>query len=232
MTRIVFLAYALTHAAILLRLLTARTRGPGMPIVAGVAAGLAYDNSLIAAGALIGAGPLLEALSWPRFALHAAFTPFIIQAAWQIAGAAGVPWTRRPGAGRFIWLVIAALATWGIGFDLAGLELQPACLGDTLRYTSSTPPPQFCDPGQVSLPGHGPPVPSIATVIACLLLGIAVWRFAAWPWLSIAAMLMFIAAALPASQLGPLTGNGGEVILLTGLAASTLRFARERSRGR
>ena len=59
-----------------------------------IAAGLVYDNFIIAIGATIGAGELLITLSWPRFALHAICTPFTMIAIWQIADAADFRWAR------------------------------------------------------------------------------------------------------------------------------------------
>jgi len=226
MLTVLFSAYALAHLAMfvwLLRMLRAGAT-PGAAIVALVAAGLTYDNGMIALGSAIGIGPLLETLSWPRFALHAAFTPFIMVAAWQMARAAGIAWALNARACAVLWLLVAAMVAYGVFFDLLGLDVQPACLGDTLRYSSSTPAPQFCSPDQVQLPGHGPPVPSIVTVIICLIVGGGLWRRAGWPWLFAAALAMFIAAGIPQSQTGPVFGNGGEVMLQAGFTITAWRI--------
>ena len=226
MLTVLFSAYALAHLAMfvwLLRMLRAGAT-PAAAIVALVAAGLTYDNGMIALGSAIGIGPLLETLSWPRFALHAAFTPCIMVAAWQMARAAGIAWALNAQAYSVLWLLVAAMVAYGVFFDLLGLEVQPACLGDTLRYSSSTPAPQFCSPDQVQLPGHGPPVPSIVTVIICLIVGGGLWRRAAWPWLFAAALAMFIAAGIPQTQTGPVFGNGGEVILQAGFTMTASRI--------
>ena len=126
-----------------------------------------------------------------------------------------------------LWLLVLGLSAYGIYVDLAGgLELQLACVGDTIRYTSSAPPAQFCSPDQVSLPGHGPPIPSIATVIVSIAIGAALWRSTGWPWLLITAAIMFVAAGAPQAALGPTFGNLGEVILQAGFAATLWRFSR------
>ena len=221
-----FSVYALIHFSLLVWLVSRmrRERVPGGLIIAFVAAGLTYDNATIALGSQIGMGSLLEALSWPRFALHAAFTPFVMVAAWQMARSAGVSWTIKPLAQAGLWAIVLAMVAYGVFIDLVGLEIQPACLADTLRYSSSTPPPQFCSPEQVRLPGHGPPVPSIITVIICLIAGAGIWWRRRWPWLAIAAVIMFVAAGVPASRFGPSAGNGGEVILQLGLVLTAWRF--------
>ncbi len=231
MVTALFTTYALAHLAMLVWLLGTMRKEPmpGAVIVALVALGLTYDNSMIALGRAIGVGPVLEALSWPRFALHAACTPFVMAAAWRMARAARVSWALNARAYAALWILVVAMSAYGIFFDLAGLEVQPACLGDTLRYSSSTPPPQFCSPEQVQLPGHGPPIPSIVTVIICLIVGGGLWRQARWPWLLATASMMFVAAGLPQSHAGPAFGNGGEVILQAGLAMTAWRMRRART---
>jgi hypothetical protein len=222
-----FAGYAVVHLGLFLRLLGASRDAavPGGLLIAFVSAGLTYDNALIAAGSVIGPGPLLESLSWPRFALHAAFTPLLMVAAWRILGAAGRAPATRPGWGMVVGVLVVSMSAWGIGFDLVGLQIQPACLGDTLRYTTSTAGPQLCFEGQVPLPSHGPPVPSIVTVVFCIAAGLGLWRGAGWPWLAAAAVFMFAAAGAPGARLGPSIGNLGEVVLQAGLALTALRFS-------
>lgn len=224
---LIFTAYALAQLLILAALLGMRLRGPapGWAVLALVAAGLAYDNGVIAAGATLGDGELLRALSWPRFALHAAGTPLIMLAAWQIARAAQLDWTRRRRNFYLLVTLMLAMSAWGVGTDLVGLQWQLACHGDTLRYSTSAPPSQACYPQQQPLPPHGPPLPSIVTVLACLGAGWSLWRQRRWPWLLLAALAMLIAAALPQARFGLLPGNGGEVLLLAALAGAGRRFS-------
>lgn len=230
----IFAAYSTAHfviAASLLWLLARHGSAPGALIVALVSLGLVYDNGVLSLGHLWGPGPTLEAISWPRFALHAALTPFLMLAAWQVARAAGLSWAFNQRATLVLGILVVVMAAWGIFFDLVGLELQTACIGDNLRYTSSAPPSQLCSPLDEPLPGHGPPIPSIMVVLVAIAVGIGLWRARGWPWMTLAAVAMFIAAGVPASNLGLLPGNGGEVLLQTGLAASVFRFSGNRRRG-
>ncbi len=235
MFSLIFLGYSLAHLAIAISLIRLLGRGyvPGAIFVTFVGLALVFDNAMIAFGARIGAGDFLETLSYPRFAMHAAFTPFLMLVAWLIAKAAGLAWTENKLLYAALWMLVLSMSGYGIYVDLlGGLELQPACLGDTLRYTSSAPPPQFCYPDQVSLAGHGPPIPSIVTCIVCLIVGFALWRAKAWRWLLAAATFMLLAAGAPQATLGPTLGNLGEVVLQAGFAATLWRFAPKNIRHR
>ena len=227
-----FAGYAIAHFVIatsLVVLLLKRGYVAGAIFVAFTSFALTFDNGMIAFGANIGPGDLLLSLSKPRFYMHAAFTPFLMFVAWMLAERAELGFTQNRVLYFAMWTLVLGMSAWGIYVDLAGgLELQVACLGDTLRYTSSAPPPQFCSPDQVSLPGHGPPIPSIATVIVGTLIGAALWRATGWPWLMITSVFMFAAAGAPQGNLGPAIGNFGEIVLQAGFAASLWRFSKPR----
>jgi hypothetical protein len=227
-----FASYALAHFVIVISLVVLLMRRgyvAGAPFVAFTSLALTFDNGMIAYGANIGPGELLLTLSKPRFYMHAAFTPFLMFVAWLLAERAGLAFTRNRALYFATWALVLGMSALGIYVDLAGgLELQVACLGDTLRYTSSAPPQQFCSPDQVSLPGHGPPIPSIATVIVGTIIGAALWRATGWPWLMLSSVFMFAAAGAPQANLGPSIGNFGEVVLQAGFAASLWRFSKPR----
>ena len=228
----IFAGYALAHFAIatsLVVLLVKRGYVTGAIFVAFTSFALTFDNGMIAYGANIGPGDLLISLSKPRFFMHAAFTPFLIFVAWTLADRAGLEFTRKRSLYLAMWALTLGMAAWGIYVDLAGgLQLQVACLGDTLRYTTSAPPPQFCSPDQVSLPGHGPPIPSIAVVVVGTVIGALLWRGAGWPWLMLTSLFMFAASGAPKANLGPTIGNFGEIVLQAGFAASLWRFSTPR----
>lgn len=186
--------------------------------------GLIYDNSMIALGSVIGIGDTLEYLSWPRFILHATVTPFMIVAIAQIAIAGGVQWLDTRAAWTAVWLLTAALVAYGI-FELTILELQPACFHGVTRYTSSASPSQFCFEGQESLPGVGPPIPSIVSVFLIMGFGAVLWRRLRWPWFALGGLQMLLAAAVPFSRFGLIPGNGGEVILQFAFVATAYRLS-------
>ena len=109
-----FPLYATVHSCILIwtLYLWKTHRAPGAALTAMIAAGLVYDNSIISFGATIGIGPLLEDLSWPRFAMHAVLTPFMMIAATQMAVAGGIRWAESKQWQIAVWLlVVGSIAT-------------------------------------------------------------------------------------------------------------------------
>ena len=80
---IVFLLYALAHIALFgwtLRLFLQHRYPATVPLLI-VLFGLVYDNAVLAGGAWIGHGELLERLSVPRFFMHAFGTPLLMLSA-------------------------------------------------------------------------------------------------------------------------------------------------------
>jgi hypothetical protein len=203
-----------------------RDNAPGAPIIVMIAAGLVYDNLMIAVGATIGAGELLMTLSWPRFALHAICTPFTMIAVWQFANAADFRWAHDRRAWAAIWVVVISMVVLGMNTGLIGLEIHPVCYQDIVRYSSAVSEAQLCFAGQTTVTGHGPPIPSISTAVLALGVGIALWRSRDWPWLLGGALAMMVAASVPTSQFGLAASNGGEVILLLSYLATAARFSR------
>ena len=228
MSAYLFPLYALIHACLFCwcMYLWRAYRTPGAPLVAMICAALTYDNFIISVGTTIGIGPLLEGLSWPRFALHALLTPFMMIAATQIAQAGGIRWAEGRRWKIFIWLLVAAMIVVGAFESLIGLELVPACFDGIVRYTSNLSPSHFCYEGQEVVKGGGPPIPSIIGNIITLVVGFALWRHNGWPWLMAGSLIMFVAAAVPFSIFGMAPGNGGEVVLMASYAISVARFGR------
>ncbi len=225
-----FPLYSLVHFLVVICCLRlARTdHSPGALLVAMIAAGLVYDNGVIALGTYIGAGSILEALSWPRFALHALLTPFMMIAATRIAVAGGVRWAATRTWTIVVWMLVVGGIIEGAFAHLIGLQLEPACFNGVLRYTGNLNPAQFCFEGQVAGEGGGPPIPSIVGNFLTLIIGFALWRRNDWIWLMAGALVMFVAAAIPISGFGMVPGNGGEVVLLVAYAATVARFGRRR----
>jgi hypothetical protein len=225
-----FPIYVLAHAAIFgwAVHLASHHKAPGAPLVAMIAAGLVYDNLILSLGTTIGAGPLLELLSLPRFAMHALLTPFMMIAVTQIASAAGIRWATSPQWRTGIWVLVVAMILLGVYEHLIGLQIVPACFDGVLRYTANLQPSHFCSMDDVAIQGSGPPIPSIVGNIVTLIVGFALWRRSGWVWLMLGALLMFAAASVPMSGFGMAPGNAGEVLLQLAFVATVARFARGR----
>lgn len=184
--------------------------GGAAPLVALICLGLAYDNLAVAVGRLLGFGGTLEAVSAPRFWIHALLTPLLIVACGMLAARLGVGWAAsRPAAIAGGALVLALIALGAVE-DIIELELAPKEYADLLRYTNEG--------------SEGPPIPAIITILVLFALGVAVWRTAGSPWLCLGSLTMFVAAAAGTSHLW--VGNLGELALQVSIAATLAAAAR------
>ena len=232
MSAYLFPLYVLVHFSVFLWCvsLARHYRAPGSALTALIVAGLIYDNLIVSLGATIGIGPLLQTLSWPRFAMHALLTPFMIIAVTQIAVAGGIRWAASTLWRIIAWLLVAGMALFGALEHLIGLQTFPACFDGIVRYTTNLAPSHFCFEGQEAITGSGPPIPSIVGNIITLTVGVGLWRAHGWPWLAAGALLMFVAAAVPISTYGMAASNAGESLLLLSFALTISHFGRQERR--
>lgn len=175
---------------------------------------LVWDNGVVAAGATVGEGPLLIALSWPRFVGHALLTPVWILTAFEYARRAGVEWLQGRGSRVAEWLLYLAMVAVGTVRSVVLLEFEPVSQGDILYYTNGGGFP-------------GPPIPALVMVVVVIVAGYYLWRRAGWPWMLVGGVVMFVAAAVPVSIAGFLVSNAGEVTLSLALVATEGFLQRE-----
>jgi hypothetical protein len=204
------LAYALfaaVHAvlAVLLARAAVGRRSVPLGLAALVAAGLVYDNGVVAAGRLIGEGGLLMALNHPRFVIHALLTPLLIVTAVGLARACGAGWARARAVHVLAWCLALGLVGYGLVAEVYGLELAAAPEGDALRYSAAH---------------TAPPVPAIVTVVALLAAGLATVRRGG-AWMAGGAAAMFAASAVHSAPMA--IANLGEVAFLAGIAMTAHR---------
>lgn len=221
---------AIVHLAIAIATyrLYQRKRGSGLLILLLVALGLCYDNLIVGTGSLIGIGDTLEAMSIPRYIIHAVFTPLLLITGYQISDQAGLAWIKRKQSHTILMFVVGVLIVAGVAQNFINSDLLPACHNDTLRYAERITTSQMCDnftyPESTTEQRGMPPVASILTILILLGMGAGIWRKSGWKWLFVGALLMFICAAIPASIVGLWVGNTGEAILLASLLMSIYRF--------
>ncbi len=209
-------------AAVLLSLalwlggLYARSHSLGALCALIVTIGLIYDNGVIAAGSLIGTGPLLEALNWPRYVIHAFATPLLIIVALDFARRSDLAWASRT-AGRYglIGLTLAIIA-YGVIFELLPLSLVAESADGVLSY--------------VPAGGAGFPMPAMVTMVVLAAVGIILWAAQGWPWLGVGALLAFAGFGLAPALDFEVLGQVAEVVLIGGIAVTELWLVRRLAR--
>ena len=174
--------------------------------------GLAYDNIVLASGAILGEGTTLKALNTPRFWIHALFTPAMIIAAFGALRMTGSNLGKNKTAHIVICIIATALIALGSYIDLIKLDLVYESENGIFKYVN-----QF-----VLMPG--PPIPAVLTIIFALAFGVMMWRNIKWPWLFVGSLLMFIAAPMASI---PIFQNVGEIAFAAGLVTTQIRAARD-----
>ena len=171
--------------------------------------GLAYDNLVIGFGRFIGAGSLLQTLNFPRYLIHALFTPTMMIVGLNLARNAGIRWAwGKTGTAIFVTLTALMIAL-GVYLDVIRLKLETAFDNGTIRYANAN--------------AEGPPIPAIITIIVLIVCGVAVFLRHRWAsWLLIGSILMFLTSAA-GSALGFVT-NIGEIALTAGMVLTARRF--------
>jgi hypothetical protein len=221
-----FPLYVVSHTAVMVWALYLYKvhKAPGSLLVALIAAALLYDNLIVSLGTTIGIGTTLEALSWPRFAMHVLLTPLMLVCVTRMAIAGGIRWADARWWTTIVWVLVVSLMAQGAFGHLIGLETAPACFDGIVRYTANLHPSHFCFEGQVPVNGSGPPIAAIASNILTVIIGFFLWRQHGWGWLMLGALVMFGAAAVPMSIYGMAPGNAGEAILMWAYVATVARF--------
>jgi hypothetical protein len=196
-----------------------------------------YDNFRIGMGRFIGEGDLLYNMSVPAFVWHWTMLPLLVIVAGSIARLAGLAWARnRIVMGAFcvvaVGLILLDLPSalglvFGGGGPIPAVELRPACIADTLRYSTKISAAQLCSPEATPFSNGPGPLPAILMNAIMVGVGVALWVRHGWKWLVILPGLMFFAAGS-----GPLWGpwalpvaNFGEILFTTGVLFTILRFS-------
>ena len=212
MVSLVFASYALAHLALfgwVLRLFL-RYRQPATVPLLIVVFGLIYDNAVLAGGASIGNGELLQRLSVPRFFMHAFGTPLLMLSALGLVRRSGASWARKPVVAAGVATLTLAMIAVGVETDLLRLDLVAKEAGGVVSYGNAS--------------TSGPPVAPIVTIIGLIAAGVMVWRRNGGPWLLAGALAQCAAAAIGNAIL--IAGNLGELALLAGLLVTDANLSK------
>lgn len=204
MSTAIYTIYTICHLLIFVQALKLRPQShwPVWLLFLIAEVGLIYDNAIIALGRVIGAGDLLATLNLPRFLVHALITPTLVLVGFHLLKRSGASWA----VGRVPQTIICLITTGLIALGLVSygaLQLEATAEFGVLRYHD--------------ISGQGPPIPAIITIVLLIIFGAIIWYRVQWPWLCLAAVGMFISAAVPMSLVGPIVGSSGEVILALGI---------------
>jgi hypothetical protein len=178
-------------------------------------AAVVYDNLMIALGAYIGAGPLLEALTVPRFLGHALFTPIWIVTAVAFALRAGAFSGRERGFVIGSWVLYGVMVVVGLINEVVSFSGELVTEGDVLYYTNV---------GRV----FTPPPPSLTMLVVVLACGaIVLWRTRGrWPWMLLGSVPVLLSQAMRTDEVSFVLINSSEVIMSLSLVATLAYFRR------
>jgi hypothetical protein len=181
------------------------------------AAGLIWENGVIAGGSFVGQGSLLQVLNMGRYCLHFTFVPLMAWPLLEQLRVAGHGWAGSKYARLALGVFILGLIGLGFGAGAPGLfdRLEAVSLGGTLRYNA---------------PNAASAVIAIAIMSAALASGFVLWVKNGWPWLFLAALLTFIVEGglLNFELLGMVAGNASEVIFQLALLQTELYVSGKR----
>lgn len=220
MFNILHFVFAIIHLLLGLLLIKYYLKGRALPLLflIAIALGLSYDNFVIGLGSSIGISENLQTASLFRFIIHSFLTPCLLITTFYYLELAKVPWTTQSWTKPLNFLLVLILIGIGVFQNLVGIDLVPVCQNDTLRYAERVRQEHLCEaydyPGDVLERKSAPPISSIAAIIILAVYAALLWRKTGWFWLCLAAVLMFISAAIPASIVGLWVSNAGEVLLI------------------
>lgn len=171
-----------------------------------VVAGLVYDNTVLALGRTIGAGPVLEGLSAGRYWVHALVTPLLVVFARHAVARAGAGWARTRAAAAGGWVLALALVVLEVVTVAGHLELTTRQEHGVLSYT---------DAGSA-----GPPVMVIVVGLVLVVAGVELLRRTRWLWLLAGSALMLVGSSVPVPIASAAVTNVFELVLLVSVVVT------------
>lgn len=202
MSGLLYIFYTIANALLMFwgLFLWQRYRMVSSLLIAAVIFGLVYDNLILALGIQMQEGPLLYALSVPRFALHQLVLPWLILAAFDQARRAGIGWAQSPRSRTGAIIASALVMVAGVLTRMVGVTWEPTVMDGVTRYVAE---------GVV-----GPPLVSLLSIGFATVVGFFLWRKLGWPWLALAGLLVFIGEGVPIEAVKRVLGSGTEVLFM------------------
>lgn len=176
--------------------------------------GLVYDNAILALGKFIGEGNLLERLSYPRFYMHAFFTPLLVLFSLSALKRAAIQWAFTQRVQAVFYLITLSLILYELLAEINGLSLSANWNYGVLSYSNAD-------------ASSGAPLMVLMVSIVLLISSLFIWRKQKWGWFFAATVIMFVGNAFPISLPSAAIANAFELILIVGLFL-TKRFQDKR----
>lgn len=190
---------------------------------------LFYDNFVVAIGSFIGLGPLLKAISWPRFWAHWFTGYWIIIAAGSILRLADFSWAKN----KFVMASFCVLTVGLMVYETSNLwrvDLFPICQADLVRYTTTIRPGESCVDPAFQIKQQDSPLAVIIANFIIIIVGAILAIRRRFPWMMLGGILMLLSAALPAARALKLD-NFGEILITGGIIWAVAHFAGKHRRG-
>lgn len=169
-----------------------------------VIAALIYDNAILALGRFIDEGVLLESLSYPRFYLHAFFTPLLVLFALSSLQRANAQWAKKKWGAALFYVITLGLILYELLIEMSGLSLAAGWEYGVLSYSN------------VAASGGIPLMVAFVSIIL-LAASLFVWRKQKWSWYFIGTAVMFIGNTVSIPLPSAAITNAFELILIVAL---------------
>lgn len=219
MDTVLFSGFALAYLALLVwGVALARRHGwwspANLPLL--VLAALVYDNGILALGATIGEGPVLEGLNLARYWVHAFVTPVLVAWGLHTLRRAGFGWAQQRWYQVVSLAAVAVLVVVEVLTEIRGLELEPREEYGVLAYANTA-------------PASGPPIMVLVVALVLVVAGALVWWKQKWPWLFLGALAMTIGSAVEIPVESGAITNAFELALLVSIMATKAHQDRRQS---
>ena len=205
-------------------------RGTGLAVAAMLLVpqfGLFYDNFIVGIGSWVGLGPLLEAISWPRFWIHWLMGAWLIIASGAILRLADIGWAQKKAIMGAFCVVTVGCMIYDVPYFFEK-SLFPVCEFGLVRYSVAVAADKFCLATQVAVPSDGAPWPQLITCFVVIGAGAVLAVKRRFPWMMLGGILMFISATPPFQRLK--LDNFGEILIAGGCIWAIAHFASGKQR--
>ncbi len=185
--------------------------GPGTTILLTLIGTKIYDTLVLSIGGVLGEGPLLQAISIPRFLFAGIFVPLLAVTALDFAGRLGLNLAERRHARALFWILAFGLITYEFAAGTMTASLQPEAIFGIVRYI----------PDESAFPLAAWMVAWLFMLTGLILLGKV-----RWPWLALFSALYLTVLWVPDIPFAPLVVAGAELSFLWTLVATENRVLR------